>query len=182
MHKPNPKGARAPVTAGRHFYQFYKGPEDLFRIVIPFLRLGLENKEACLWIVSRSLGVLEAIEAFRQKFDLMDFFENGQLLVLPAERWYLDRGRFSERKVLEKLKKFIQERERRGFGAYRAVGDTAWLQERDWLKFQSYEKKSHEWIQSIRFAAICAYPIDRCSLGQTKDIVDNHDSVFLSKL
>lgn len=175
------KGVSAPASVGRHFYKFYKGPEDLFRTVIPFLGAGLESGEACLWIISRSVGVLEAIAAMRLRFDLIRFLENGQLLILPAERWYLNRSRFSERKALERFRKFFQDRERLGFKAYRVVGDAGWLEERDWVKFQSYEKNSQQAIQTVKLLAICAYPIDHCSLGQTKDVVDNHDSAFLSK-
>ena len=176
------RGTFVRPRAAKHFYQFYKGPEDLFRIAISFLRLGLENGEACLWVVSRSIGAVEAIEAFQREYNLMRFIENGQLLILPAERWYLDRGRFSELKVLEKLKKFVQEKERRGFSVYRAVGDLDWLADGDWFKFQRFEAKAHTWIQTLRFTAICAYPIQKCSLTKTKDVLDHHDSVFLSKL
>ncbi len=166
----------------RHFYQFYKGREDLFRIAIPFLRVGLANHEACLWVVSNAIGVLEAVTAFQRHYDLARFIEKGQLLVLPTERWYLDRGRFSERKVLEKLKKFIEEKKARGFKAFRGVGDTGWLDPKDWHKFQSYEEKANKWVEKMKFTVLCAYPIEQCSLVQTKDIVDHHDGVFLSKL
>jgi len=176
----------APASAAKHFYQFYKGREDLFRITIPFLRVGLENGEACVWVVSRSTGTVEAIEAFEREYDLGRVVRNGQLAIVPAERWYLDRGRFSERKVLARWRKFVEEKSRQGFSACRAVGDTAWLVATDWFRFQVYEKKVHAWLQTdrldVHFTALCAYPIRQCSLTQTKDVLDHHDTVFLSKL
>ncbi len=172
-----------PVAAsvGRHFYQFYRGREDLFRVVIPFLRLGLVNKDACLWVVSRSVGILPAVETLQRGFDLSRFVETGQLLILPAERWYLDRGRFSGRKVLGKMERFIEEKKRSGFTAFRGVGDLGWLEAEDWLEFQAYEEKVHEWFQTVRIVAVCAYPIQNCSLPQTQDVVNHHHSVFLTK-
>ena len=169
-------------TRGRHFYQFYKGREDLFGIVIPFLSLGLESHEACFWIVSNSVGVLEATHAFGRQCDLAPYLDKGQLLIFPAEKWYLNGGRFSERTVFRKLEKFVEDKKQRGFLTYRGVTDLAWLEPPDWLSFHSYEKKIHDRLQDFQMTVICAYPIQRCTLTQTQDILSHHDSVFLSKL
>lgn len=175
-------GFATRTTRKKHFYQFYKGREDFLRFVIPFLRVGLENREACVWIVSRSIGILEAAESFQRQYDLFPFVENGQLVMVPAERWYLERGRFSQKKVLEKLQKFIDSKNRRGFAAFRGVSDLGWLDPCDWPRFQTYEARVNDWIQTTKLTALCAYPIRHCSISQTKDILDYHDSVFLSKL
>ena len=180
--KTSTHGTSTRRAERRHFYQFYKGPDDLFRIVIPFLRLGLENQEACLWAVSRSVGVLEAVHALERQCDLGPCLESGQLLILPAEKWYLDRGMFSQRSVFGKLERFVEDKRRRGFSAYRGVADLAWLNTPDWLHFQSYEEQVHKRLQDFRMTVICAYPIHRCSLTQTQDILNHHDSVFLTKL
>lgn len=167
---------------GKHFYQFYKGREDFFRFAVPFLLAGLNAGEACFWVVSDSIGVLEAVQAFRGRGDVSRFVERSQLLIIPAERWYLDRGRFSERTVLGRARKFMEEKTKRGFRRFRGAADLGWLAEKDWEKFQAYEEKVHEWIRTVEVTTLCAYPIHRCSLTQTNDILVHHDSVFLSKL
>ena len=181
MKRESPSSPRAAEASGKHYYQFYKGRDDLFRMVIPFLLRGLENDEACLWVVSRSVGVLEAIEAFQKTCNPNSYLESGQLVILAAERWYLEGGRFSVRKVLERMKKFVVDKERMGFTAFRGVGDLGWLKaaEHDWAEFQSYEEKAHQWIHKLPMVAICAYPLNHCSITQTKDILDCHDHVFL---
>lgn len=151
-------------------------------MAIPFLRLGLLNKEACLWVVSRSVGVLEAVHAFQREFNLKPFIENGQLVILPAERWYLSRGRFSGSRTLEKMRKFIEEKIRSGFTGFRGVGDTGWLETQHWFEFQEYEQKTHQLIRSLKVTAVCAYPIQHCSMTQTQDILTSHDGVFLARL
>jgi hypothetical protein len=173
---------RSTSLSQRHFYQFYKGREDFLRAVIPFLWVGLKNKEACLWIVSKSVGIVEAIEGFHRHCDLTPFIESRQLLILPAERWYLERGRFSESRVLQKFTRFVAERKRLGFQKCRIVGDVGWFEQEDWPKFQSYEAKAHAWLRTSSGTALCAYPIWRCTPTQIKDILDCHDSVFLTKL
>ena len=173
---------KASLTARRHYYQFYKGQEDLFRTVIPFLWLGLQNGEACLWIVSESVGIEEAIIHFHREHDLDPYLTNRQLLILPAERWYLERGRFSTDRVLTKFQRFVAERERLGFAKCRFVGDAGWFESRDWPKLRAFETKAHQVLKRLPVAALCAYPVVRCTLVQTKDIVESHDSIFATKL
>lgn len=144
--------------------------------------MGLRNQEACLWIVSRSIGLPEAIESFQRQHDLTPFVYNRQLVILPAERWYLEGDRFSERKAVQRFRQFVEERRRLGFSAFRVSGDAGWLETHDWMKFQAYESKVHDWIHSTTVTALCAYPIGRCSIIQTKDIHDHHDGIFLTKL
>lgn len=172
---------RTGTSLGRHYYQFYRGREDLFHVVIPFLRLGLANQEACLWVVSRPVGILQAVEAFQREYDLTHFIETGQFLILPADRWYLERGQFSTRKVFKRMEKFVEAKKRSGFTAFRGVGDLGWLEAQDWLEFQSFEEKIHEWLQNLKMVAICAYPIQSRSLTQTQDVVSHHHGVFLTK-
>jgi len=173
---------RTQATRGRHYYQFYKGRDDFFRMVISFLSLGLEKREACLWIVSRSVGIPEAIHALQRACDLAPFLDRGQLLILPAEKWYLERSRFSERRVLQKIQKFLEDKGRLGFKTFRTVADLGWLAAEDWSPFQSYEEKAHRLIQDLRITAICCFPIQRCTVTQTRDVLLAHDGVFSSPL
>jgi hypothetical protein len=174
---------QTPATVGRHFYQFYRGKEEVFRTAVPFLRLGLENHEACLWVVSQGIGILEAIEALQRELDLTRYIESGQLLILPAERWYMDRGRFSKRKVLERTKQLIEEKGRLGFSSFRRVWDAGWVQPEDWTEVQSYESEVHDWIQTTGvLLALCLYPTQGWNDMQRQDVMDRHDTVFLSKL
>ena len=182
MKRDREGSVRTQIARGRHYYQFYKGRNDLFRCAIPFLSLGLEKGEACLWVVSRSVGIPEAIHALQRACELAPFLDRGQLAVFPAEKWYLDRGRFSERKVFQKIQKFLEDKRRLGFKAFRGVADLDWLGTEDWSQFQSFEEKAHPLIQDLRITAICCYPIQHCTVTQTSDILLRHDSVFLSKL
>lgn len=170
--------SRESPAPGKHFYQFYKDRDDFFSRATPFLYEGLEKREACLWVVSLALGTLEALKAFQRQYEVLPFMETSQLLILPAEGWYLERGRFSERKALERFKKFVQEKERRGFRNFRFVGDLAWLEDRHWDRMKAWEEKLDAWVQTKNFTAVCAYPIYHCSLGQTKAVLERHTGVF----
>ena len=72
----------------------------------------------------------------------------------------------------------MEDKTRLGFRALRGVGDLGWLEEEGWEESQSYEEKAHEWIRNVQMTAICAYPIQHCTIRQTKDVLDHHDRIF----
>ena len=45
---------------GTHFCHFYETQQDLLDTLVLYFKAGLENKEFCLWVVSRPLTVEEA--------------------------------------------------------------------------------------------------------------------------
>ena len=53
---------------GIHFCCFYETKEDLLDILVPYFKVGLENNEFCLWVISSSelLTVEEATSALRK--------------------------------------------------------------------------------------------------------------------
>ena len=176
---PTERGVSSAL--GKHFYQFYKGREDLFRIVIPFLRSGLDGGDACVWIVSRQVGVLEVVEAIRRvkSAGMRIVMITGDHLL--TAQFIAKGGYFSPRKARKNLRNMMAEKQKLGFKAFRGIADLGWLEERDWERFQNYEKEIHELIQGMKAIGLCAYPIQHCTLTQTKEVLEHHDSVFLSK-
>ena len=41
------------VPWGIHFCHFYETKQDLFDILIPYFKTGLENNEFCVWVIFR---------------------------------------------------------------------------------------------------------------------------------
>src|SRR4030042_2264574 len=78
------------VPWGTHLCLFYETRQDLFEILVPYFKAGLENNEFCIWIVSEPLNVGEAIEAMRRAIPKFNqYLEKGQIEVLPPAVWYL---------------------------------------------------------------------------------------------
>src|SRR5258708_35267036 len=83
------------VPWGTHFCYFYETKQDLFDILVPYFKAGLESKEFCLWIISNSeLITMEvAKEALAQAVpDLDRYLAEGRLELVPHHQWFL-RGR-----------------------------------------------------------------------------------------
>ncbi|MCK4786057.1 MAG: MEDS domain-containing protein [Desulfobacteraceae bacterium] len=47
------------VPWGTHMCQFYRTKDDLTDILVPYLKVGLENNEFCMWITGELLDEKE---------------------------------------------------------------------------------------------------------------------------
>src|ERR1700694_4096296 len=87
---------------GSHFCVFYETKQDLLDTLVPYFKAGLENKEFCLWVVSRALTVEEAKHALGQAVPDLDrhFAERG-LEIHDHDEWYLHNGHFDPQRVIQ---------------------------------------------------------------------------------
>jgi len=163
------------VSAGKHFYQFYKTTDDYLRVVMPFFQAGLEKHEACLWIVAEKMNpgdVRAFVKMMVPGFD--EYEKSGQFQILSSESWYATRGHFDESKAFKNIKTYAEMIESKGFDRARIVGDASSVPKKEWPLLYAYEKKTDQWIRASSFVCICAYPILECSISDTKAILDAH--------
>jgi len=124
---------------GTHFCQFYRNRDDLVNVLVPYFKAGLENNEACMWVTSSPLTDEQATSALRRAVpDLDDYFEKGQIQVLPYSRWYLEAGEFDMDRVLNGWLEKLEQALAKGFEGLRLTGNTAWLEKEDWKDFADY--------------------------------------------
>ncbi len=72
---------------GSHFCQFYQTENDLFDILAPYFKAGLENNELCLWITSRPLRTQAARDALKKAIPLFDdYVAKGQIEIIARSR------------------------------------------------------------------------------------------------
>jgi hypothetical protein len=66
---------------GSHVCQFYTRKEDLFEMLVPYFKQGLENNDACVWLVG-DLTVAEAGNALAAAVpDLGRYMAKGQMQI-----------------------------------------------------------------------------------------------------
>lgn len=168
------------VQCGKHFYQFYKQPEDYFKVMVPFLGAGLEKGQACLWLVSRRIGLERVYDVARQHLpNFSEALPSGQLEILCGEDWYLTDGLFDEEKAFLNASKYLERIHKRGFTQFRASGDGASVPQSEWPKVRTYEAKVNVFIRESGGIALCAYPILQCTLSDTKAVLDTHDEALV---
>jgi PAS domain S-box-containing protein len=75
------------LTWGSHFCQFYQTDQDVFDILVPFFRAGLDGNELCVWEPPASIGGEKARMALRSAISNFDrYWGNHQIAILPPER------------------------------------------------------------------------------------------------
>ena len=68
-----------------HLCLFYQTREDLFDILIPYFKAGLESEELCLWITSQPLDK-DHIQKVMRKC-ITDFLHRENLSIFPVRNY-----------------------------------------------------------------------------------------------
>ncbi len=163
------------IKVGGHYYQFYKTMDDYLQISFSFLYAGLKKGNACLWLVNDQLGIEKAEQQFLGVYpDATGYLLSHQLQIKSAQSWYLNRGVFDMNRALENARLFLEDCFRRDFACVRGIGDVGSIPDEDWMQLHDYEEKLHAMIDKVPLIAVCAYPIQRCSIADTKHVIESH--------
>ncbi len=159
-----------------HFCMFYHTKEELLSIVVPYIKAGLEDNEACIWVLSSVPSMQEAIDELSKHFtDLPERMRNGQLEILRASEWYTPDGKFDAEAVLAGWYEKALAAKAKGFAGVRATGDTSWLHDEQWGRFVDYEAQIGPAIESQNMLVLCTYSLDLWEAYQVVDVVSNHE-------
>jgi PAS domain S-box-containing protein len=175
-------GILGKVPWGIHFCQFYQSKKDLLDILVPYFKTGLQSNEFCMWICSEPLGVEDAKQALKKAVpDLGRYMRKGQIEFLPHTEWYLQKGRFSSKRVLKGWRSKLDEALAKGFDGLRLTGNTFWLEKKDWQRFAGYEEEVNNVVSHHRMIALCTYSLDRCGVQEVIDVINNHQSTLIRR-
>lgn len=170
------------VPWGTHFCHFYQTKEDLIDVLVPYFKAGLQNNEFCMWITSGPLTVEEAKNAMKKEIsDFERYVAKGQIEIIPHTEWYLKRGVFNLRRVLNGWANKHDRALVRGYEGMRITGNTAWLEKNDWRSFADYEEEIDNVIGRYRMMAICSYSLDKCRAYEIIDVIHNHQFALIKR-
>ena len=170
------------VPWGTHFCQFYRTRQDLIDVLVPYFKAGLENNEFCMWVTAEPLKTLSARAALKRAVpDLDRYIRNGQIEIVPYNRWYLQGGAFDEKRVLDGWVAKLEHALARGYDGLRLTGNTFWLERADWRAFTDYEAAVNSVIGNYRMLAICTYSLDKCDGAAVIDVVKNHQFALIKE-
>lgn len=160
---------------GTHLCQFYETGQDLLDVLVPYFRTGLENNEMCLWVTSAPLEAGEAREAMRAVMPQFDsYLDSGQMEIVASAEWYLRDGQFNHQSALDAAGNKIRLMGKRGFSGVRGSGNAGWLAKQSWEDFARYEEALDREIGGLQAMTICSYPIGKCGVRESLDVMRNH--------
>ncbi len=168
---------------GTHFCQFYKTKQDLFDILVPYFKAGLENNEFCVWVTSEFLDGNDVAAAMKKAMpDFPKRLARGQIEIFPHTEWYLKEGKFEMRRVLDQWIKKYNQGIKAGYDGCRVSGNPFWISnKKDWRDFTEYEAEINNIIGGYKLLVLCTYSLDKCGAGEIIDVVNNHEFAIIKK-
>jgi len=164
---------------GDHICAFYRGREERDRLVVPFLREGVEAGDVCLCIT----GEADHRHLERSVLDGCDGADPALLEMEDAEDTYLAGGSFSADRMLTFWSDWGQETfsaKKKSFA--RAATDMSWAQnvitEPFINDFMSYEVEATRYARAYPQVAVCLYDLEKFRGNVIIPALKVHPKVF----
>lgn len=187
-----------------HLCSIYETQEEQFAVAIPFIRIGLERGEKCIYIADAH-NLEDVREARRAEVgDLEPAMRSGALELLTKEDAYMKRGYFDPDWTFTFWKEATDAALGRGFSALRATGETEWVQRcgpglERWMfhhwatrlgfgavqrgglgleRWMEYESRLTHTLSQSKCVALCQYNRRVCSPAVILDVIRTHPLVI----
>ena len=146
------------LRAGDHAALFYRSRVEQFSIIVPFIAIGLQRGERCLYIAEDNSPALVIKELEKGGIDVKSAEKSGALTIATKYETYLRHGIFEPAKMTEDLIHEVQESIRLGYTAFRAAGEMTWALSLPFALAQlsDYEVRLHKDFPG-QFAGLCQY-------------------------
>jgi len=173
-------GALAKIHVHDHLCLIYETREEQFAAVIPYLRIGLERGEKCLYVVDDTTADMVINEMRAAGMDVETAMESGKLAIVSKQDAYLQQGFFDPDWMIDFLKRSVDEAKAAGFSALRVTGEMTWVLGGDpgSERLMEYEAKLNYFLPEHDMLAICQYNRSFFPPKIIKDVISTHPLVI----
>jgi PAS domain S-box-containing protein len=162
----NPAAQRAPLIAALeqlgphdHLCSIYDSPQEHYAVAIPFIRIGLDRGEKCIYIADDGTvgDVRQAMQS--EGIDVERAIASKALVLATKEQAYLEHGSFHPDWMFTFWKETTQLAMSEGFSALRATGETEWVLRggRGLERWMEYESRLTHTLSESNCSALCQY-------------------------
>jgi len=162
-----------------HFCSIYESPEEHYAVAIPFIQIGLDRGEKCIYIADDGMvgDVRHAMQSGR--IDVDAAIASGALVLATKEQTYLEHGSFHPDWMFTFWKEATQLALSEGFSALRATGETEWVLRggRGLERWMEYESKLTHTLSENKCSALCQYNRRLFPPELILDVIRTHPTV-----
>ncbi|MFH1692545.1 MAG: MEDS domain-containing protein [Candidatus Omnitrophota bacterium] len=172
------------LPLGEHLCCIYGSKDEQFSMVIPYILIGLENHQRCIYIVD-DRTIKEVMEAFAQAgVDIHKYIDSKQIIFLTRSDAYLKGGFFDPDRMIVLLKKAQKQALKDGYEGLRVAGEMTWILSKlpGVERFVEYEAKLNYFFPKSKSTAICQYNEKRFSPETLLDVIYTHPTVVIHKM
>ena len=168
------------LEEGMHICTFFRTSAEKYRVLMPFIREGMEQGDRAFHIVNPSLRSEHAQRIAEAGIDAAKAELEGQLEIMGWDEAYLRGGSFNRSAMLSLLPALLNDARTRGFPITRFIADMAWvvndLGAPDLLE---YECRLNLALPKAGDIVICSYDLDKFSGEIVVDALRTHPIVLI---
>ncbi|MDN8618070.1 MEDS domain-containing protein [Variovorax ginsengisoli] len=163
----------------RHICAFFRNAEEENRIMMPFIKDGLERGDRACQMVDPSLRDEHLRQLYAAGIDVAQQERDGQLEVLSVFDMYLRDGHFDLARMLDVIQQHISGDSKTPIS--RITGHAEWAGE-DWPgveDFLEYEARLNDVVPEGRDTVVCLYDLSKTSASLVADVLRTHPVIIL---
>ena len=151
--------ALARVGIGCHLGLIHEGRDELFDVVLTFLRIGLARGEKCVCIAPDDALSKIATALRLQSIDVEAAVKTGSLTLTSKPDAYLRQGQFDPEETIRFWAHAVEEATAAGLSGLRGTSEMAWVlgEDPDLALLLPYESKLNTLVRDYPAAFLCAY-------------------------
>ena len=162
-----------------HFCSIYESPEEHYAVAIPFMRMGLDRGEKCIYIADDGTtdDVRQRMES--EGIDVERATASNALVVAGKEQAYLKHGSFDPDWMFTFWKEATDLAMSEGFSALRVTGETEWVVRggRGLERWMEYESRLTHALSENKCSALCQYNRHHFPPELILDVIRTHPVV-----
>lgn len=163
-----------------HVCAFFNTPDEEYRVLLPFIREGIEEGEKAFHIVDPALKSDHEGRLSKAGIDTKTAESRGQLEVKVWNEAYLRDGKFDQDRMISLIQQVLDDG-RKGFPLTRLVAHMEWsLLDRPGVNdIVEYESRLNYVLPKYKDPVVCTYSTTRFSGGVVMDILRTHPMVIV---
>jgi signal transduction histidine kinase len=163
-----------------HLCTIYESPEERLAVAMPFIRIGLERGEKCIYIADdgTEAEVHDAMSA--EGIDVERSVAAGSLVLESKKATYLKHGAFDPDWMFTFWSNAKAEAASQGFSALRATGETEWVLrgEPGLERWMEYESQMTHLLARHHCFALCQYNRRLFPPELVLDVIRTHPTII----
>jgi signal transduction histidine kinase len=162
-----------------HLCSIYESAEEHFAVAMPFIRIGLDRGEKCIYIADDGTETVVRDAMSAEGIDVERAIATGRLVLESKAAAYLNGGSFSPEWMFTFWAKAAAEAIGQGFPALRVTGETEWLLRgaaglERWIE---YESRMTHLLADHNCFALCQYNRRLFPPELVLDVIRTHPTV-----
>jgi PAS domain S-box-containing protein len=164
-----------------HLCSVYESQEEQFASAAPFVRIGLERGERCIYVTDgsdRLEPVGAALKAAGIEVDRV--IRSGALVLMAKDATQREGGHFDPDKILNSWREHTAEALGSGHSGLRLAGETDWVTQgalgMEWL--MKYERQATRQFAETSCLALCQYDRRVCTPELILNVIRTHPIVI----